>query len=206
MKEFLQEKGQNFYRIKRRETMWGADYKKREQVQSQDKVWRTRWILRPVKSQRPEGAVMKHGLYMQTGLKALRWECSPWALPDWLEIYSSPCSDISQPALSRDLLSRVPSPANFCIVLQNEVSAMMSPYIASPCRLKAMLCHPRSQFSSHSLVVQYHFTLCQPSLRSSWPWSLWIRTTSWCYLSLIFSRLMAIFFSCILTFFITPST
>lgn len=38
MKEFLQEKGQNFYRIKRRETMWGADYKKREQVQSQDKV------------------------------------------------------------------------------------------------------------------------------------------------------------------------
>lgn len=38
MKEFLQEKGLNFYQIERRETVWGEDYKKREQVQSQDKV------------------------------------------------------------------------------------------------------------------------------------------------------------------------
>lgn len=38
MKEFLQENGLNFYQIKRGETVWGEDYKKREQqVQSQDK-------------------------------------------------------------------------------------------------------------------------------------------------------------------------
>lgn len=38
MKEFLQEKVLNFYQIKKRETVQGEDYKKREQVQSQDKV------------------------------------------------------------------------------------------------------------------------------------------------------------------------